>query len=333
MRSVMRGPARSKRLFALLTALLALAGAQLGGSATAADRAPVARASAQGRSAEVARYHDASGRVTVAVFSELAQPPQEVWTDHRVQVTDPSMIAIGGGATGAEYPYGAYLTASYPSNDLSSWIVSSKDHNGRRQPHELNGYAIGLKIEGVDRDQLRAWINSCSTSRPSGAPAPAPQATAGINSDRCVLLGGGFKVDWLGKGNIATASYPAMASSSSSGSTWTVRSKDHMVDDPARITSYAMGIPKSLPVGTVLSRAFSGSGGAAQHPTATAQVDDGWSLTGAGARVFYHADGSLLWNLQPVVNDTQQYVTAASKDHDSTDAASIVAWAIAIRLV
>ncbi|GAA0353026.1 hypothetical protein [Streptomyces blastmyceticus] len=329
----MRTPTRSKPALALFAILLAVFGAQLGGSAAAADHRPLPQRPAQGRSSEVARYHDASGRITVAVFSELAQPAQEIWTDHQVQVTDPSMIAVGGGATGAEYPYGAYLTASYPSNDLSSWIVSSKDHNGRRQAHELNGYAIGLKIEGVDRDQLRAWINSCSGSRPSGAPAHSPQAGASINSDRCVMLGGGFKVDWKGPGNIATASYPAMASSSSSGSTWTVRSKDHMVDDFARITSYVMGIPKSLPVGTVLSRAFSGAGAAAQHPTTTAQVDDGWSLTGIGARVFYHADGSLLWNLQPVVNDTQQYVIAASKDHDSPDAASIVAWAIAIRLV
>ncbi|WP_058043327.1 hypothetical protein [Streptomyces roseifaciens] len=322
---------RTKALLPISGTLLALLGALLGGPATAAAHPPRPDGA---RSVEVGRYHDASGRITLAIFQSVAAPARSIWTDHSVRVEDPSMIAIGGGATGAEYPYGAYLTASYPSPDFSSWIVSSKDHVNARQAHELTGYAIGMKIDGVSKDQVRSWVASCSDRRASPNPESAPQVTVRLPSDQCTLLGGGFQVHWTGQGNIATASYPDGAVNyGEPGKTWTVRSKDHQVADPARISGYVVGIPTSLPVGTVLARATAGTTGGVQHPSATsAPPNSAWALSGAGARVHYSGAGSLLWNVHPYVDRGLQLVTASSKDHMVADVASITSWAISIRL-
>src|SRR3954447_10336695 len=101
-------------------------------------------------------FHDASGRITVSVFNHIGSPPQEHWIEEEILVGDGDMIAIGGGGTASENP-GALLTASHPNDDLSGWVISSKDHEVP-DAHQLITYVIGLKIAGMTKAQLRDSI-------------------------------------------------------------------------------------------------------------------------------------------------------------------------------
>lgn len=96
-------------------------------------------------------FQDRSGLVTVGVFRSTGAPAQHHF-DEAANVAE-DMVAIGGGAVGAEFPSGGLLTASYPNQDLSAWLASSKDHMVA-QVHVLTTYAIGLSIFGMSRARL-----------------------------------------------------------------------------------------------------------------------------------------------------------------------------------
>jgi hypothetical protein len=53
---------------------------------------------------------------------------------------------------------GSLLYASYPSRDLKSWTIKAKDHLPP-DPCVIQGYAIGVRIKGLTRDQLMAHMN------------------------------------------------------------------------------------------------------------------------------------------------------------------------------
>jgi hypothetical protein len=71
------------------------------------------------------------------------------WIEDEILVGDDDMIAIGGGGRASDNP-GALLTASHPNDDLSGWVVSSKDHEVP-DPHQLVTFVIGMKIDGMTR--------------------------------------------------------------------------------------------------------------------------------------------------------------------------------------
>jgi hypothetical protein len=265
-------------------------------------------------------FHDASGRVTVSVFSHVGSPPQQHWIEEEILVGDGDMIAIGGGGTGSENP-GALLTASHPNDDLSGWVVSSKDHEVPN-PHQLVTYVIGLKIAGMTRDQLR---NAVFVSVADSGVAPHPEAETGVPDDSFVMIGGGFRVDWHGAGNLATASFPSTEFS------WKARSKDHDISDPANLRVFAMCLRRNLPVGQVRVSIQRSDSGQAPHPAAIANVAAGFALTGGGAEVHTNGPGNLLWNLEPSTSNNPTFA-AASKDHVDPSPATITAYAIGIRL-
>lgn len=138
-------------------------------------------------------FQDASGLVTVSVFERRGGTSQQHWHDFRIDV-GPDMVAIGGGGEAARLPEGALLTASYPDDDLRAWLVSSKDHM-KPNHHQLTGYAIGLKIEGMSRDAL---LDKIHVSRNESSVAQHPEASASL-PDGYKLISGGFKVNWTGK--------------------------------------------------------------------------------------------------------------------------------------
>jgi hypothetical protein len=72
------------------------------------------------------------------------KPPQAHWNEEDITVGDQEMLAVGGGGVAAEFPEGALLTASHHNEDLTGWVVSSKDHQ-RSNPHQLVTYVIGMK--------------------------------------------------------------------------------------------------------------------------------------------------------------------------------------------
>ncbi|MFF3763934.1 hypothetical protein ACFYYR_07570 [Streptomyces sp. NPDC001922] len=260
--------------------------------------------------------------MTVAVFSRRGNPAQQHWTDQTLLVGDGDMIAIGGGATAVNVPNGALLTASYPNDDLTGWTVSSKDHKVA-QPHELVTYVIGLKVAGMTRDQLRQAVH---VARADSGVAPHPEAEAGIpSSSDYVLVGGGFKVNWSGAGNLATASFP------STDFSWKARSKDHMSSDPANIRSYAISLRRDLPAGRVSGAVARAESAQAAHPAAVATLPPGYALTGGGGEAHWRSAGSLLWKLEPSTGSTPSF-GAAAKDHLISDPSTVTAYALGIRI-
>jgi len=265
-------------------------------------------------------FTDSSGRVTVAVFEHIGDPPQHHWIEEEILVGDGDMIAIGGGGIASEHP-GALLTASHPNNDLSGWVVSSKDHL-EQDPHKLVTYVIGLKIAGMTRGELR---DSIFVSVADSGVTPHPEAETGRPNDSFVMIGGGFRVDWHGAGNLATASFPATEFS------WKARSQDHQESDPSNIRVFAMCLRRNLPVGQIAVSIQRSDSGQAPHPAAIANAANGFALTGGGAEVHTNGPGNFLWKLEPATNNSPTFA-AASKDHRESSPATLTTYAIGIRL-
>jgi hypothetical protein len=266
-------------------------------------------------------FADASGLVTVSVFSLQSGNAQQHFRDFGVNVAD-DMVCIGGGGTAAEGPNGALLTASYPNDQLSGWLVSSKDHEVPN-PHQLTGFAIGLKIRGISREQMMDNFLRVETGD-SGA-APHPEASASM-PDPFLLVSGGFRVDWNGAGNLGTASFPE------NNFSWKVRSKDHDISDPSNIRAFAIGIRRDLPVGAVTTFVRSADSATSAHPRSVVALPTGFAMTGGGAEVHWSGDGNLLWMLQPATRTDRQEFSSASKDHIHPSPATITSYILGIRV-
>ncbi|MGC5568082.1 hypothetical protein ACPYPG_35295 [Streptomyces sp. FR-108] len=287
------------------------------------------------RRAELFRRRDASGLVTTAVFRRQAARDRQHFTDLAADV-DGDMVAIGGGATAVDAPRGALLTASYPADDGSAWLASSKDHNVP-QPHRLTAFAIGMRIDGVTRERLAAELLTVVRTR--GAHAAHPFASARPPAGH-TLIGGGFRVNWRDpggghtEGNLATASFPR------AGGVWTARSKDHLVSSPCAIDAYAVCLKSSFVVDGVrytvdVRTDFTESGGdPVPHPSAALPLPaSGHVLTGIGAEALPTEPGSLLWRLEPTADGTGPGVRSGSKDHGERSPGTLCAWTLGIRLV
>lgn len=266
-------------------------------------------------------FHDASGKVTVGVFRSRSASEAQHQFDIGAEVPA-DMVAIGGGGVAAEFPWGALLTASYPNRDLSAWLVSSKDHD-QPNPHYLTAYAIGLQIEGMSREELLDAIYINTNESGTGQ---HPESSVTMPSEYS-LISGGFKVEWTGYGNLATASFPDTDRS------WTARSKDHNWPSPANLRVYAIGLRKNLPVGRVDVKIGSQESAVSQHPACVADVVNGYALTGGGAEAHWHTSGSLLWRLEPATTTANQEYGVSSKDHMVVEPCTITAYALGIKII
>ena len=278
-----------------------------------------ATASNQGNSISGPTGRDASGLITVQLFYYRSFLPHQHFMEYSVDVAG-DMVAVGGGVVGIENP-GALIYSSHPNDDLSSWMIGTKDHE-TPDPHYVSGYAIGMKIKGMTRAQ---FVESMMVITNTSDKEAHPKAMASLPGDYA-LAGGGLRVDWDGAGNLATATYPAGISA------WEARSKDHGEPDPSNLTVYAIGIKRELPVGEIASTIAQNKSGVAPHPISTAVLPPGYALSGGGAFVDYHGDGSLLWRLQPDIQGDSQGFIGASKDHNSPDPEAITAYAVGVCL-
>lgn len=275
-------------------------------------------------------FHDASGLITVAVFTSTGSPEREVWLQQVVTPADGDMLAIGGGGvasdgfantTSVPGGPGALLTASRPTDDRTGWLVESRDHI-IPQTYSLVTYVIGMKIKGMSRDQLRDSISWAPGDSGSGDHV---EAEAGVPSSDYVLIGGGFQVD-ENRANLATASFP------SSEFSWKARSQDHLVASPANIHVIAISIKRLLPVGRVEGQITMSPGGQAPHPQAVASLPPGFALTGGGAEVIQVNNGNFLWMLQPATSQDPSF-TAASKDQVVSAPCPINTYALGIQII
>jgi hypothetical protein len=284
---------------------------------------------------ELFRRRDASGLITTAVFRHRADHDQQHFTDLRAKV-DSDMVAIGGGATAVDSPHGALLTASYPADDGSAWLASSKDHNVP-QPHRLTAFAIGMKIDGVSRERLAGELLTVVRTRSRHAAHPFVSARV---PEGHTLIGGGFRVNWQdprggnAEGNLATASFPR------AGGAWTVRSKDHRISSPCTIDAFAVCLKRSFVIDgaeytvDAWTNFAESEGDPVPHPFAALPLPaSGHVLTGIGAEALPTEPGSLLWQLEPTTDGTTPGVRSGAKDHGQWSPDTLCAWVLGIRLL
>ena len=272
---------------------------------------------------QIGTFTDASGLATVVAFTNQAGSDADQFDDFAVNVPN-DFVAIGGGVEGARIPSGALLTASYPNDQLSGWLGSAKAHMVS-SPFRIKVWAIGLKINGMTRDELRNHIHIESSTSSIGL---TPEVTATRPADYA-LISGGFSVNYFGGGgNLGTASFPENSFA------WKARSKAHFIANDAEITSYAISIKENLPIGKrveVLIKSVNSS--SAEHPSASADLPPGYAMTGGGGDVRWQHPGILLWRLYPLINTTNQEFTASAKAHAASTLGTINAYAIGIKLV
>lgn len=266
---------------------------------------------------------DSSGKITVGVFEEEATSAS---SKHKFAVeVDRDMVAVGGGAVASVSP-GSLLTASFPTTDeLTSWTVASTDHIVP-DTHRLQGFALGLKIDGLTRVELMTHVQ---VKRARQGVVSEPKASVGLDSDHR-LVSGGFRIVPDDAANLATASYPEVQR------TWRATSKDHFVPSPATIETIAIGIRELLPLGRIVVGTSVGESEPSGRPAIDVALNGQFALTGVGAEVRWVHPGCLLWKLAPLLSNPAggpiQGATAAAKDHHAPSSATIKAWAIGIQL-
>jgi hypothetical protein len=292
--------------------LIALSGAVLAGACDPGET-PRARDTEEVAFKQSMLTTDQSGRITtqIAVCSTAGSDSVralgcEVGADY-VLVGGGGFVMDGGGA-------GAMLTASYPfgGSALSIWEARSKDH-GVVNYHRLVTYAIGLKLAGLTRQQLRANITLVSaTSGVMAHPQLTVQGPAGE-----IALGGGARVNYNGAGSMLTRSMPRSPCNAATCSEWIVGAKDHIYSDPATITGYVITIKENVPG---FGRLIAQTGATAANFVDTGRtktsyrVPDGWALTGLGAdSLTASGPGRLLTRIGTEIDERELWFE--DKDH------------------
>lgn len=164
---------------------------------------------------------DSSGLVKIVVVTN-----QAIGLTNEVSVTIPDdYVLIGGGAHASSSP-DYFITASYPNDSLTTW--RTKFYQQPRLNNIIYGFAVGLKLEGVTKAQLKASM----------------QLGVGIDSasvdSNYVLIGGGTRVTYAGNGKALLTTKP-------DGNSWYSVTKNYLPVDSAVINTYAIGILKNIP--------------------------------------------------------------------------------------
>lgn len=268
---------------------------------------------------QINTHKDASGKITIAVFEKESGTFQSHYNDFAIEVPD-QFVVVGGGVKGKRTPTGNLITASYPNDKLSAWLVSTKDHL-RVDQANITAWAIGLKVEGLTRQELIEHMHvNVAASDYVSHPDVSTSVPEGYS-----LIGGGFDVDWSGYGNIATASYPENAFS------WRAKSKDHGKLSPASIDVYAIGIKEFIPnIGNIIVDISKAESGNTNHPQSAENINPGFALTSCGANVKWSGNGNLLWKIEPKAINSQHGCEASSKDHLYSSPASIETYSVGI---
>lgn len=219
---------------------------------------------------------------------------------------------VGGGAHVNWLLYSAYgnlLVASYPEN-LYRWIAKSKSHTVP-SPASLEVYLMALYDPQDEWDvQIFSTLSEGDT-----AVATIPPGY--------VLTGGGGQALFYGYGRLLTASYPQDERS------WVVKAKAHTSHDYGGTVAYAIGMRPRNGAPNLETFIFSARSGTSGSTESIVAVDPGWTMTGGGAYVDWTGYGNLLWASYPV---SDREWKACSKDHDSPCPASIVSYAIGVKM-
>ncbi|MBN8228336.1 hypothetical protein JYK02_12570 [Corallococcus macrosporus] len=270
--------------------------------------------------AQQAVLTDASGKIQIGIFhKDSEQAAQPIVT---IPVGGDWVVIGGGGFTDwlGYNGYGSLLTASYPDPYFSSWTVRAKDHI-YSNPAVIRGYAIGMRVSGLSRQQLLEHVKLNSVA---SAYSGTPSATAYVDSGY-TLLGCAFQIQYSSAGNMAVDAYPSNSSSCYASG------KDHQIFDVSMMFVSTIGIRTTIPgVGNIINTLQSALSTASYPPMATAKVPDGFVVTGGGADITSSGAGHLLWMNRPLVSNSW---TVGSKWHAVTDTSGYVrAFAIGVKV-
>ena len=277
------------------------------------------RASSIGIGSWEGNLYDSQRKVKIAQFSMEAPLALSTVTNIEIAVP-PDYVVIGGGVQGTAAPYGHLVTASYPKDDFSAWVVSTKDHY-YANPFRPNAWALAMKVEGMTRDELlQHLVLVQQTSGWSSRPDALATLPPGFE-----MLGGGFRINWNGRGLLATSSFPETNSS------WRVRGKDHIYAESGSATSFVIGLRKSLPgVGTVYSDIRSARSDYGSNVGTSVGTPSGFALTGCGANVNWSEPGVLIYSVRPTFPPFG--CGAAAKDHRHAATATVDTYAVSISI-
>lgn len=153
----------------------------------------------------------------------------------------------------------------------------------------------------------------------SGLSASHPTTTLTVPAGY-KILSGGARVNWVGAGNLLTASFPQ------NPQRWVAKAKDHLSASPATIDIWVIAVYDPTDLWEV--DIVSASSDLSNHPSATATLSDGFVLTGGGAATHWNTNGALLTASYP--EGTASW-TAKSKDHVNPEYTSITSYVIGIR--
>lgn len=301
---------------------------------------------------------DASGLLSTGVW-KFVSPTLASYNRQTVRVPL-DFVAVGGGAMGAEYPYGALVTESLreensPSASWRGWTARTSDLLDV-QPHHTTVYAIGMRIAGIDARDLKPLLSVVNQdSSPAATAHPVNQVSFPTHSQsKFVFLSGGVKAlaDTSNSptmlGQFVTATAPIVVTGGPSWcpqpynqcalpfvNGWQVASKDHLVSHPGTVNTNAIAMPPKLVVGgqtfQVVGNVVSATSAIADHPAAEASGLLGqYALTGIGAAVDWNPVGNLIWKLEPRPDIGGAAV--ASKDHRVVSQAGITAYALGVKL-
>jgi hypothetical protein len=307
---------------------------------------------------------DASGIVTTGVWRKTKAPETNTFSRYYQNLTvyvPYGFTAVGGGVTGADLPYGAYLFKNGRGlggiagvNTWRKWSGGTSDVAGYPNPHPITVYAIGMQITGLPQE--------CSTYQAQCIDNLIWQK-AGVSTDASIPHS---QVDYVARyttklpyvplssetiataltasthGQFITASRPLIDSTASPPiSGWMSASKDHLEIAPGNITTNVIALPSSIQIGIKQYRVESKVVSATTkfqvaHPSISVGGLSGeYALTGVGAFVNWETSlspyGNLLWKLEP--RPDLGGVSVASKDHGVSSPAWITGYALGIKLV
>jgi len=135
------------------------------------------------------------------------------------------------------------------------------------------------------------------------------------------ILGGGAEVIETSVGNLIIESYPI------NSQTWKVKAKDHMTPSVTKIKVHVMALYDPNDNFDV-SITHATDGQPSQRPRVHIDVENGYTMTGGGAKVNWIGAGQLLIASYPEDQDTWH---VASKDHQAGNLATITGYAIGIK--
>ena len=242
---------------------------------------------------------------------------------------DPEFALVGGGArtvtyhSGSYHPKGAFLTESRPLEDGRTWQASSSDHL-LASPHDLIVYAIGMRLEGANSQQLREAIEWKEVTLAGSS------ATLRVDSGRELLSGGAQALADPGSaGRLLTATH------FTGYHEWKAGSADHLLAVEGSTTVWQLELEDrifegfgALEIKQLIAHSVYAARGAA---TSSVRVEPGWALIGMGGAVVSDPNGAgrMLSAIAP--EQDNRTVSVTSSDYLDSSAGTTTAYAIMAR--